>query len=124
MSDPKCYIINFYEEKTTIANIDKQIAKFLLSTPTPILAYWNYLPLVYCVKSYASSRDLTFRLVDAMPGAFFVIAEINVANIDGQLPPAAWDWFYKEVVTQPPLNERVTLADMLRLPSPPKSTEY
>jgi hypothetical protein len=101
--------------------------------PTPILAFWNYLPLVYCVKSFASSTDLTQRLDRYMKDAQFLVAEINVRNINGMLGAEAWQWFYEPVQTQRPLagsqypllppaqssQPPQSLAELLKIPLPP-----
>jgi hypothetical protein len=46
------------------------------------------------VKSRLNASEFTFKLHAFFPNAIFMIAEINVANINGVLPREAWDWFY------------------------------
>jgi hypothetical protein len=58
-----------------------------------ILGFWNYIPLVYCVKSRLHSSQLRHLLAPILETQY-LLAEINPANLDGQLPQAAWDWFY------------------------------
>ncbi len=55
--------------------------------------YWNYMPFVYGIKSRLSASELRSNLTPVL-GAAFMVAEINVMNIDGQLPSEAWPWFY------------------------------
>jgi hypothetical protein len=57
-----------------------------------IVAYWNYIPLVYCIKSRLTATELTYKLRPFLPQGYMV-AEINPQNLNGVLPPA-WDWFY------------------------------
>jgi len=61
-----------------------------------IIAFWNYVPLVYCVKSRLTATALTLKLRPFFPLGTFFVAEINPRNIDGSLPPPAWEWFYLE----------------------------
>jgi hypothetical protein len=62
-----------------------------------ILAFWNYIPLVYCVKSRLSSQELAMKLRPFFaPQGPFMIAEVKVENLDGILPNEAWRWFYLE----------------------------
>jgi hypothetical protein len=59
-----------------------------------ILAFWNYIPLVYCVKSRLSAAELTAKLLPFFQNTHFLIAEINARNLEGRLPGEAWTWFY------------------------------
>jgi hypothetical protein len=61
-----------------------------------IIAYWNYIPLVYCVKSYLSATELGAKLQPFFPFGSFMIAEINAHNMNGILPQEAWSWFYMD----------------------------
>jgi hypothetical protein len=56
-----------------------------------IIAYWNYIPLVYCVKSRLNSTELTKKLHSFFPVQGFLVAEVNVNNINGVLPREAWE---------------------------------
>ena len=60
-----------------------------------IVAYWNYLPFVFCVKSYLNAPQLSERLRPYLP-SMFMIAQINELNIEGVLPQEAWSWFYMD----------------------------
>jgi hypothetical protein len=48
----------------------------------------DYIPLVYCVKSFLSASELTQKLHPYFPRPF-LIAEISPTNIDGSLPQEA-----------------------------------
>ena len=101
-----------------------------------IVAFWNYIPLVYCVKSHLSATELANKLRSFFPQPVqwplgsFMIAEINVRNLNGVLPKEAWGWFYlpHHEKTRPPytqyglggLGGLVGLEAILGLPKPPK----
>jgi hypothetical protein len=85
---PKTYIINFVAKDVNLW----ALARYLHDS-RDIIAYWNYLPLVYCVKAHLSARELSQKLRPYFPSQFMV-AEINEYNIDGILPEEAWSWFY------------------------------
>jgi hypothetical protein len=87
---PTTYIINFFAEGVNIWGLTRY-----LHDSRDIIAYWNYIPLVYCVKTYLTSLELTERLRPYLPGQF-MIAEINEFNINGILPREAWSWFYAD----------------------------
>jgi hypothetical protein len=87
---PKTYIINFYAVDVNLWALTQY-----LHDSRDIIAYWNYIPLVYCVKSFLSASELTQRLHPYFPRPF-LIAEISPTNIDGSLPQEAWSWFYME----------------------------
>jgi hypothetical protein len=87
---PTTYIINFFAEGVNLWALTQY-----LHENKEIIAYWNYIPLVFCVKTYLSSQDLTERLQPYFPHPF-MIAEINENNINGRLPQEAWQWFYME----------------------------
>jgi hypothetical protein len=87
---PNTYIINFFA-----ANVDIWALTQYLHENKEIIAYWNYIPLVFCVKTNLTSTELTVRLQPYFPQPF-MIAEINGDNINGRLPQEAWDWFYMD----------------------------
>lgn len=95
--DIKVYCITFYAQGVNLASFTQY-----LYDSTDIIAFWNYIPLVYCVKSRLSATDLTRKLLSFLTpawgvvpmGGHFMVAEINVHNINGILPRDAWDWFY------------------------------
>jgi hypothetical protein len=103
---PKTYIINFYAADVNLW----QLTRYLHDS-RDIVAYWNYIPLVYCIKSYLSAEELTTKLRPFFTSSF-MIAEINSANINGILPKEAWTWFYIDHhEKQPELPS--SLADLL-----------
>lgn len=87
----RVYSINFWAEDVNIVSF----ARYLYDS-ADIIAYWNYIPLVYCVKSKLSSTELAVKLGDFLPPAKFMVSEINILNLNGSLPFAAWEWFYLE----------------------------
>jgi hypothetical protein len=89
---PKTYIINFLAARVEV-NL-WQLTRYLHDS-RDIVAYWNYIPLVYCIKSYLSAAELTVKLRPFFPNSF-MIAEINPDNINGILPEEAWTWFYMD----------------------------
>jgi hypothetical protein len=88
---PNTYIINFFAEGVNLWALTRY-----LHDSRDIVAYWNYIPLVFCVKSYLTSQELAERLQPYFPQPWFMIAEINECNINGKLPPEAWSWFYMD----------------------------
>ena len=86
---PKTYIINF-----VAAGVNLWALAQYLHDSREIIAYWNYIPLVYCVKTYLSAAELRDRLRPFLHT--YMVTEINMWNIDGFLPKEAWSWFYME----------------------------
>jgi hypothetical protein len=88
-SDVKVYVITF-------GVTDVNLAAFVqyLYDSQDIIAFWNYVPLVYCVKSRLGATELVRKLAPFFPRGALFVAEINVWNMNGLLPMAAWDWFY------------------------------
>jgi hypothetical protein len=92
---PKTYIINFLTTDTAGVKVNLwQLTRYLHDS-RDIVAYWNYIPLVYCIKSYLLADELTIKLRPFFPSSF-MIAEINPDNINGILPKEAWTWFYMD----------------------------
>jgi hypothetical protein len=91
MSDPgvKVYIITFGVKDVNLAALNQY-----LFDSADIIAFWNYVPLVYCVKSRLTATTLTLKLRPFFPQETYFVAEINPKNVDGLLPLAAWEWFY------------------------------
>jgi hypothetical protein len=88
---PKTYIINFYAKDVNLW----QLTQYLHDS-RDIIAYWNYIPLVYCIKSYLLAGQLASKLQPYFPRGTFMIAEIDPGNINGFLPAEAWSWFYMD----------------------------
>jgi hypothetical protein len=115
---PKTYIINFYAPDVNLWRLTTY-----LHESQEIIAYWNYIPIVYCVKSYLSSLELTDRLRPYFPQTF-MIAEINEQNINGILPQEAWSWFYMdhhEKQAELPRSLADLMSPSMGLLSPPPS---
>jgi hypothetical protein len=87
-SQTKIYCVNFVAENVNLGALQQY-----LFDSADIIAYWNYIPLVYCIKSRLSSVELAIKLRPFLPQNY-MIAEINPHNLNGILPPAAWEWFY------------------------------
>jgi hypothetical protein len=87
--DIKIYIINF-----TAAGVNLAALNQYLYDSADIIAFWNYVPLVYCVKSRSSATELSTKLRAFFPALNYFVAEINPHNLDGLLPKVAWEWFY------------------------------
>jgi|HubBroStandDraft_3_1064219.scaffolds.fasta_scaffold47297_2 hypothetical protein len=88
-SDVKIYIITFGVAEVNLAALNQY-----LFDSSDIIAFWNYVPLVYCVKSRATATELAYKLTPFFPNGNFFIAEINPNNANGMLPEPAWEWFY------------------------------
>lgn len=97
MNNPiKTYIINFFVPNLSHEELGVVLSKInsFVQRDTSVRAYWNYIPLVYCVKSSSTSTELAARISALLPTAQVFVAELNAENIDGQLPKDAWTWFY------------------------------
>lgn len=87
--DVKVYIITF-----GVLDVNMSALVQYLYDSADIIAFWNYVPLIYCVKSRATATELARKLQPFFPHGTFFIAEINPSNADGMLPHTAWEWFY------------------------------
>jgi hypothetical protein len=112
MSDIRIYVINFtVDHQTNLPALHQYFADSI-----DVLGYWNYIPLVYCVKTRLSATEMALKLAPFFASGFMV-AEINPANMNGRLvPPAAWEWFY-----EPPAEKTAGLFGMAGLLGLPKS---
>ena len=100
----KIYMITFFvDNRTNLEALHRYLADSV-----DVQGFWNYIPLVYCIKSPLSSTELSNKLEAFLP-AGFAVAEINIRNIDGRIPAGkpAWDWFY-----QPPSPKHPTIASL------------
>jgi hypothetical protein len=86
---PKTYIITFGVSGVNINSLHQY-----LFDSADVVAFWNYIPLVYCIKSHLSSTELASKLKPFFAQDPYLIAEVNVQNLNGVLPKEAWDWFY------------------------------
>ena len=93
----------------TIQNTNLHSLELELKTSPLFLAYWNYIPLIYCIKSNFSAQDITITLNQFCPGGGYIIAEVNPININGLLPKQAWDWFYEPIQHKGLLNKLTSL---------------
>src|SRR5947209_308803 len=85
----KVYIVTFFAADVNLAALNQY-----LFDSSEIIAFWNYVPLVYCVKSRLTATALALKLRPFFPRGDYFIAEVNPQNMDGLLPQAAWEWFY------------------------------
>jgi hypothetical protein len=91
MTNPRrlaVYCINFIVKDVNLGALQQY-----LHDSADIVAYWNYIPLVYCVKSRLDASELTLKLKPFFPN-HFMVAEMRPENLNGWLPNQAWDWFY------------------------------
>lgn len=86
---PKTYIITTNAQGVNLA----AFAQYLYDS-ADVIAFWNYIPFVYCIKSFSSAAELTQKFLPFFPLGGFLIAEIDRLNIEGRLQQAAWEWFY------------------------------
>lgn len=87
----KTYCINF-----GVLGVNVPAFTQYLYDSADIIAFWNYIPLVYCIKSRLLASELAPKVRHFFPNGGYMIAEINSNNADGWLPADAWDWFYLE----------------------------
>lgn len=95
MSDLKIYLVAVNASTAPGGFVESTMLGFhqYLLDSTDIAAYWNYIPLIYMVKSHLVANQLTQRFVPFL-GSRFIISEIVPSNVDGQLPKEAWEWIY------------------------------
>jgi hypothetical protein len=84
----RVYILNFWVQGVNLGALNQY-----LHDSVDVIAYWNYIPLVYCIKSRLAATELTYKLMPFFPHGFMV-AEVNTWNMNGTIPREAWDWFY------------------------------
>lgn len=115
-SNLKVYVlsVNF----TTIPRMDDAVFKLTqyLNYNSNIVAYWNYIPWTWCIKTRLHSSQLRPELLNLLNGQF-MICEVNPLNVDGVLPQVAWDWFYADPTA--PSYKLGQLGEAAKLPSPP-----
>ncbi len=87
--DVRAYMITF-----GVSDVNLTALNQYLFDSADIIAFWNYVPLVYCVKSRRLATELALKLRPFFPNGTFMIVEVNPRNMDGLLPKPAWDWFY------------------------------
>jgi hypothetical protein len=113
---PKTYIINYYAE-----GVNHWALLRYLHDSRDIVAYWNYIPLVFCIKSYLLAEELALKLRPYFPQPF-MIAEINPFNMNGILPQEAWTWFYMDHHVKQELPSTPGLLDMSQISLPKRTT--
>ncbi len=104
----KIYSITFVASGVNLGLFEN----FLRYDPV-ILGFWNYIPLVYLVKTnVATAAELSVLVRNQLMGNHCLVAEINPSNVDGWLPKPAWEWF------RSPPEKSSSLGDTFgRLPS-------
>jgi hypothetical protein len=85
----RTYSINFVAHGADIEGL----LNFFRFDPR-VLGYWNYIPLVYCIKCHASSTEVVTWIGRYFPLGNYMVAEIYPSNINGSLSGDAWNWFY------------------------------
>ncbi|MER9170412.1 hypothetical protein NKI12_24125 [Mesorhizobium australicum] len=97
--DLKVYILNFQASEMPGYSDDhislEAMERFhlYLRDSYDIAAYWNYIPLLYMVKTTISARELAERFRPFL-GSRFLVGRIDKQDVDGQLPAEAWEWIY------------------------------
>lgn len=109
----KTYIMTFLGQGIEIWRVNQ-----LIQTSPYVISYWNYLPLVYCLKSKHSVAELRAHFDQVLQYQNFIIAEINPNAVDGRLSGEAWDWFREDPNQQ---AHSVPLSPPPRPPAPPPS---
>ena len=89
--DVNIYLITFFHPNG--GQIAFAVNQYLLDS-VDILGFWNYIPLVYGVKTKLNAAELTQKLASIMQGGHFLVTRIDPYDINGRLPPPAWSWFY------------------------------
>lgn len=87
----RTYVLNFFQPDP---NWKLQTLDNYIRESKAFIGWHNHLPLVYFVMSRLSADEITQRLIPILGGANFIVAEINRFNLNGQMPPKSWDWFY------------------------------
>lgn len=111
----KIYIINFLAARVNFAALHQYLADSI-----DILAYWNYIPAVYCVKSQLDATTLRDKLRPFLPD-MLVVAEINISNMNGYMPSEeVWNWFFEAPPEKKPTLPTNFLQSLITPPlSPP-----
>lgn len=92
-SPVKTYMLAFNYYDTSVNQ--PALQRYLLDS-AEILGHWNHLPLVYFFKTRLTSFEATNRLNPFFPNGIFMIVEVDARNMNGRMPPAAWEWFYAD----------------------------
>lgn len=61
-------------------------------TQTGIDNWWHYLPSAYILKTSIGSERISNNISREFPGLLFFIVKLNLTDVNGVLPKAAWDW--------------------------------
>ncbi|RWQ87466.1 MAG: hypothetical protein EOS85_05985 [Mesorhizobium sp.] len=95
----KIYLVNFaayelsdFKQTGSISETIERFNQYLLDS-VDVVAYWNYIPLLYMIKTRLGIRELTVKLKPFL-GDRYLVAQIDPESIDGRLPKEAWDWIY------------------------------
>ena len=60
-----------------------------------ITDWWNHIPGLYFIKTKLSLHEVSFGIRNSFGEDRLIIAEIHPDQVDGNLPPEAWQWFSK-----------------------------
>jgi len=108
----KIYVINFLASNVNFAAFHRY-----LSDSIDVLAYWNYIPAVYCVKTHLDATALRDRLRPFLPD-LMMVAQIDPKNLDGYMPTQEmWSWFYEQPPERKPSLPPQALFGVLGPPS-------
>lgn len=119
-NDYRVYSITFYVQNWT-ENRFRSFEYFLRSHPA-ILGYWNYIPLVYLVKSRYNASQLAQFVKPYFGDGHFLVVQVDPTNVDGWLPQPAWEWFWAQPEKPAPVSSQGLggLLSDLGKQSPPK----
>jgi hypothetical protein len=110
--ESRLYILVF--DATRNPEVTGALHRYIMDSKD-FVGYWNYIPLVYIVKSYETISVLREKLRYILTGGGFLLAEISSSNIDGLMPREAWDWFHYS-------HGQLSLDDLVRQAGENKAT--
>lgn len=84
----KVFMLYGWYDPSTVPSLET----YLLDS-VDILSYWNHLPGLFMFKTRIDTVTLTAKLRHFFVNRNFMIAEVNPTNVNGLLPPPAWEWF-------------------------------
>lgn len=82
-----------------------------LTKEISIKSWWHYIPSVYIVTSEANSEVLANQITFSYPGLKFLIAKLDLTDVNGVLPKGAWDWISNNN------NKKVELTRVSNMPA-------
>ena len=92
----KVYVVVFAAKGLPVTPM--QLNEFITNNKN-IIRWWNYIPLCYVFISNMNSSDLTDMFGKFLENlsADFILAEIDVENVEGWLPDDAWEAYRRDI---------------------------